>query len=68
MLIDIPSRVNWPAVIAALADAGISQAELARQIGVAKGTITNLRSNLGEPSFTTGIKILRVYVQRIAPQ
>ena len=68
MLIDVPMHVRWPEVIDALIAHGITQAELARQIGVAKGTITNLRSNMGEPSFTTGIKILRVYVQRIEPQ
>ena len=64
MLIDIPARVRWPDVIDALAAAGCTNAELARLVGVERSTILNIRRS-GQPSFATGISILRVFVLRM---
>jgi ribosome-binding protein aMBF1 (putative translation factor) len=50
--------VNWGTVIGGLADAGISGAELAAGLGVARSTVDNWKRGHGEPSYSVGAKLL----------
>jgi transcriptional regulator with XRE-family HTH domain len=50
--------VDWGTVIGGLADAGISGAELAAGLGVARSTVDNWKRGYGEPSYSVGARIL----------
>ena len=64
MLIDLPERVRWPAVLDALQAAGVSNSELARRARIGKMAVSKIKHG-AEPLFCNGLAILRVYVDVI---
>ena len=65
MPINLPSKVRWPEVLADLERAGVSNAELARRVGMTRSAMTRLK-DCSQPHFHNGMAILRVWADAVA--
>lgn len=59
------TRVDWFRLIVALTNAGLSQREQARLVGVALGTLNGWKSG-AQPKHDDGERLIQLYCERMA--
>ena len=61
--------MDWPKLIKELADAKVTQAQIAESCGVAQSTVSEvLRGEIKSPSFAFGSKLIELHRQRVQPE
>lgn len=57
--------MDWNKVISSIKASGMTQEQIAQNIGVASGTLSDLyNGNIAEPKWSKGNELLRLYEER----